>query len=75
MFQLDINNWVLNTGKATGTTNLTSYVKAFVPFKWDQNSGTRYGHNPETSLNGQKRLVAKNPSTPYIWGIETTSIL
>ncbi|MGK0550977.1 ETX/MTX2 family pore-forming toxin [Enterococcus faecalis] len=60
--------WLLNTGVATGTTDLTSYVKAIVPYKRNHETGTRYGQYIGDAIATQDRFVSDMPSTPYKWG-------
>ncbi|HCQ8731931.1 ETX/MTX2 family pore-forming toxin [Enterococcus faecalis] len=57
-------NWVLTTGVATGTTDLTSKVKAMVPFK--RVSGSRDGLSVGDAINTQNDLKNKLPNST-IW--------
>lgn len=60
-------SWILNTGVATGTTDLTSQVNAAVPYKINRNTGVRTGKYIGNAINAQNRLVAALPSTPFTW--------
>lgn len=61
-------NWILNTGVATGTTDLTSQVNAAVPTRINPTNGMRHGLYVGDAITNQNRLVSALPSTPYIWG-------
>ncbi|NTJ96039.1 ETX/MTX2 family pore-forming toxin, partial [Enterococcus faecium] len=58
-------NWVLNTGVATGTADLTSSVTASIPFKIY--GGNRYVGGIGWAISNQDRLVAAMPNTQYKW--------
>ncbi|TPR56922.1 ETX/MTX2 family pore-forming toxin [Enterococcus sp. OL5] len=61
-------DWILNIGVARGTTDLTSYVKATIPFKMNSNNGTRYGLTLRDSIRNYDRFFSSITNSPYIWG-------
>lgn len=50
-------SWVLNTGIATGTTELTSRVNAVIPYKHIKD--VRYGESIGNAINGENKLENK----------------
>lgn len=52
-------NWILKQGTATGTVNLQSQVKGFVPFKSSIDQTIRYGWSVGTAINQDNRLSKK----------------
>ncbi|MEK4152658.1 ETX/MTX2 family pore-forming toxin [Carnobacterium sp. FSL E2-0243] len=59
-------NWILNTGVATGTTNLTSSINANIPYKMQPPFLQVWLIGD--AIAEQDRLVAAMPSTQYRWG-------
>lgn len=60
-------NWVLNTGTASGTSDLTSQVSAKVPYKRDIFSGERISYDLGQAMDVQNDLINGLIYMPYMW--------
>lgn len=60
-------NWVLNTGTASGTTDLTSQVSAKVPYKIDIFSGERISYDIGQAMDVQNDLINGLIYMPHMW--------
>ncbi|MDA9472438.1 ETX/MTX2 family pore-forming toxin [Enterococcus sp. 5H] len=60
-------SWVLETGVATGTTNLTSSVSALVPYKRLGSNGPLLPMETGAAVFEYDRLIAALPGTQFRW--------